>query len=320
MREERADTVKERADTVKEQAGMHRKKGHRPRAARRFRSWSVARHCVQVLALLFFIAPVLAAGWSALGLDLAGQPIGEAVATPAGFPWYGTLSSSTVGPVVSLDPFAMLQIVAASKTFDASWLLAAAPPLIVFTLVRGRAFCGWVCPVNLLLEVLDALRRRIAPRQHLPERRLPRRAKIGVAAGVLVLSAVASIPVYELFNPIGFINKGLVFGSVAGGITLLAIVVLELFWGHRVWCRSLCPLGGFYELLGRVGVLRVRIDHCACTKCGACKRVCIADPEILDPAIEGATKSVCAGDCMVCGKCVEACPERALSMGPGLPR
>ncbi len=289
------------------------------RKRRRPRTWSILRRCVQTLALLFFLAPVLAAGWSILGLDLAGDAVADAVATPAQFPWYGTLSSSTAGPVVSLDPFAMLQVVAAAKTFDLTWLLAALPPLVVFTLVRGRAFCGWVCPVNFLLEGIDALRRRVAPAQRLPECRLPRRAKMGVAVAVLVLSAVASIPVYELFNPIGFINKGLVFGSVAGGITLLAIVALELCWGHRVWCRSLCPLGGFYELLGRVGFLRVRIDCHACTKCGRCKRVCIADPEILEPAIEGATKTVCAGDCMVCGKCVEACPEKALSMGPGLP-
>lgn len=278
------------------------------------------RHGVQVLALLFFLAPVLAAGWSALGLDLSGDAVADALSTPAGFPWYGTLSSSTVGPVVSLDPFAMLQVVAAAKTFDPNWLLAACPPLIVFTLVRGRAFCGWVCPVNFLLEVLDALRRRIAPARRLPERRVPRHAKIWVAAAVLALSAIASIPVYELFNPIGFINKGLAFGSVAGGVTLLAIVALELFWGHRVWCRSLCPLGGFYELLGRVGFLRVKIDGKACTRCGRCKRACIADPEILEPAIGGATRTVCAGDCMACGKCVDACPERALSMGPGLPR
>lgn len=282
--------------------------------------WSLARHSVQVLILLFFLVPLAASGWSVAGTDLSGDPLNEAVATPAQFLWYGTLSSSTIGPVVLLDPFVMLQVIAASKSFDASWLLAALPPLLVFALVRGRAFCGWVCPVNLVLEAVDAVRKRVRPAQKLPERKLPRHTKIGVAAGILLVSAIASVPVYEVFNPISFINKGLVFGSVVGGVTLLAIILADVFWGHRVWCRSLCPLGGFYELLGKLGLVRVKIDNGACVKCGRCKKACIVDPEILDPAIEGETKTICAGDCMVCGKCIDACPAKALSMKIGLPK
>ena len=91
----------------------------------------------------------------------------------------------------------------------------------------------------------------------------------------------------------------------------------ELFWGHRVWCRALCPLGGFYEAIGRVGVVNARYNRTACIHCDACRKACLADPSILNPVLAGDETYVRAGDCMACGSCVDACPTRALSLGLG---
>ena len=84
-----------------------------------------------------------------------------------------------------------------------------------------------------------------------------------------------------------------------------------------MWCRSICPLGGFYEVLGKVGQVNVAIDHERCIGCNKCKRACLCDPEILDAAVAGNDSIVRAGDCMLCGKCVEACPAGALVVKPG---
>ncbi|WP_302396143.1 4Fe-4S binding protein [Eggerthella sinensis] len=283
-----------------------------PASSRRGFRWSWARHTVQVLALALFAAPVLAAGWSLLGLSVGGE---EPAATPAQLPFFGSLSSSSVAGVNVLDPFGMLQVAAASKTFEVDWLLAALPVLIVYGLIRGRAFCGWVCPVNLLMEIVDAVRRKL--RIEVREMPVPRHAKLWIALAVLALSALTSVPVFEAFSPISAINKGILFGAVTGLWVLAAIVAVELFWGHRVWCRSLCPLGGFYEALGRVGQVNVKLDRDACIHCDACKRSCLADPAILDPVLTERDVIVRAGDCMACGSCIDACPTRALSFTLG---
>ena len=102
-----------------------------------------------------------------------------------------------------------------------------------------------------------------------------------------------------------------------GGVTRLAVIVVELFWGHRVWCRSICPLGGFYEVVGKVGLVNVHMDHDACIGCKKCQKACLCDPEILDAAIAGEDTIVRAGDCMVCGRCIESCPTKALSLKIG---
>lgn len=299
-------------------AGRNERKGNVAKGGKHKTHWTLARRIVQVCMLVLFCLPLLIAGWGLLGQLGAGSPAPEvAVATPAEGLFFGSLSSSSIGPVVVLDPFAVLQIAFASKSFDASWLIGALPVLIVYGLIRGRAFCGWVCPVNLLCEIVDKLRAKAGLR--VPEHVLPRHAKLYVAAGVLVLSAILSIPVFETFSPISAINKGILFGSCAGLVTLAAIVVAELVWGRRVWCRALCPLGGFYEALGRVGLVNVRISYDACVHCDACARACLCDPEILEPVLAGDDVIVRAGDCMACGACVDACPTHALKMRLGRP-
>lgn len=274
--------------------------------------WSYLRHTVQVAVAVLFAVPVLAVGWGLFGMTVGGD---DAVPTPAALPFFGSLSSSSIGGFDILDPFGVLQLAAASKSFELDWLLAALPVLVVYGLIRGRAFCGWVCPVNLLMEIEDAVRRKL--HIEVQEMPIPRHAKLWIALAVLALSALTSVPVFEAFSPISAVNKGILFGTVTGVWVLLAIVLAELFWGHRVWCRSLCPLGGFYEALGRVGQVNVKINQDVCIHCDACKHSCLADPAILDPVLDDRDAIVRAGDCMACGSCIDACPTRALSFTLG---
>ena len=274
--------------------------------------FTIVRHIVQVIVLAVFLGPVFLAGWSLFGGTVGGD---NAMGTPADVFFYGSLSSSSIFGINLLDPFAFLQYVVASKSLALNALLAVLPVLVFYGLIRGRAFCGWTCPVNLLLEIIDWIRLKLKIK--VEERVLPRHAKVYIAAGVLVLSLVLSFPVFEALSPISFINKGLIFGSLVGGITLLAVILVELFWGHRVWCRALCPLGGFYEVVGKVGLLNVAIDNETCIGCNKCKKACLCDPEILDAPVAGEDVIVRAGDCMLCGKCIEACPVEALSIKIG---
>jgi ferredoxin-type protein NapH len=266
---------------------------------------NIVRHMVQVLMLALFATPLIASAVGGL--------------VPGAGPFFGTLLSSTVlQQLVLADPFAALQVLAASKSPLAPTLLSGATIVLAFYgLLRGRAFCGWVCPVNLLLESVDWVAARLG-KKDAEKTVLDRHAKLLVAGCILALSALVGVPVFELFSPVGALSRTLATGATLGLWALAAIVVAEAFLPGRIWCRSLCPLGGFYELVGRLGLLRVKTKP-GCSACGACRQVCLADPKILDPVIEGATSAVYAGDCMLCGKCTAKCPQGVLSIGIAAP-
>lgn len=195
------------------------------------------------------------------------------------------------------DPLGALEVTVASRSLlAASALTGALLVVVVYGLVRGRAFCGWVCPVNLIGEGVDAARRRLGIK--VPERTVPRRAKIGVAVAVVLLSALVGFPVFELISPIGAVNKASSSAASPVRALFLAIVIAELLVSRRLWCRALCPLGGTFQVLGRAGQVNVAIDHDACIHCDKCTQACLADPVILAPVLAGEDAIVRAGDCM----------------------
>lgn len=284
-----------------------------PTTGSRRHRWLVARRCVQVFCLLLFVLPLTVSGWTLFGGTVGGD---DSLPTPAELPFYGSLSSSSLVDINILDPFAALQVLLAAKDPMLDLLIFSLPVLIVYGLIRGRAFCGWVCPVNFILEGFDFVRKKLGIK--VIEGKPPRHTKIVVALVVLVLTVITSIPIFEAVSPISLVNKGILFGSIAGLVTFIAIVVTELFWGHRVWCRAICPVGGFYQVLGRLGFVNVRFERDACIHCNLCKVKCLADPAILDPVLTGRSNTVLAGDCMLCGACVDVCPTKALSVHTGL--
>jgi len=271
--------------------------------------WLIARRFVQVAVWVALSAPILYYGFALFGMTAGAD---ERMPTPAEGPLFGSLSSSDILGFGITDPYATLQVALAARAFDAAWLLALLPVFLFYVILGARVFCGWVCPVNLVLEFTEWLRKKLK----LPNanRSLPRKTKVAVMVFFLLVAFAVAQPLFENISPIAALGKTLLFGSWAGMGTLLGIIVLELFWAPRIWCRSLCPLGGFYQLFGRFGIFRPHLDKTSCTDCGNCQAACIVDPVILEPALSGETKKVWAGDCMRCGACIDACPEKCIKM------
>ncbi|MCL2807664.1 MAG: 4Fe-4S binding protein [Coriobacteriia bacterium] len=271
--------------------------------------WLIARRIIQVAVWVILAAPILIYGFSLFGLT-AGSDM--RMPTPSEAFIFGSLSSSDIFGLTLIDPYATLQVALASRSIEIAWIWAFLPAFILYLVIGARAFCGWICPVNLVLEFTEWLRKKF----NLPNanRSLPRKTKLAVMVLFLLLAFVLAQPLFENISPIAALGKTLLFGSFAGFGTLIGIIILELFWAPRIWCRSLCPLGGFYQLFGRIGIFRPHVDRSQCTSCGDCKAACIVDPVILEPALTGESTKVWAGDCMRCGACIDACPSKCIKM------
>lgn len=74
----------------------------------------------------------------------------------------GNLSASLFLGVIPLsDPFAALQMFSAGALLSANILVGAFIIAAFYFLVGGRVFCSWVCPVNIITDMANYVRRKL---------------------------------------------------------------------------------------------------------------------------------------------------------------
>ncbi len=89
-------------------------------------------------------------------------------------------------------------------------------------------------------------------------------------------------------------------------ISSLIIIGLLSFFGGRVYCNTICPVGTLLGILSKKSILRIHIDASKCTKCGLCERKCKA------MAIDAKQHYVDNSRCVDCFDCLEVCHFNAL--------
>ena len=257
--------------------------------------WLIARRTVQLSLLALFMAgPWLGIWWVK-----------------------GNLASSTFLDVIGLtDPLVLLQSFVAGHHLASAAVVGAATVLVLYLVVGGRAYCSWVCPINLVTDWAFWLRTRLG----ISIAWQPRKAtRMWVLGTLLVVSALTGTIAWELVNPITLLHRGLVFGLGLAWLVVLAVFLFDLAVSRRGWCSYVCPVGAFYGLVGSTSLLRVNArNRSACTDCGDCYRVC-PEPHVLVPALKppapDASIVVRSGDCTNCGRCLDVCGEDVFRFG-----
>lgn len=223
----------------------------------------------------------------------------------------GNLSASEfAGFIPMTDPFAALQILATRHMLSSEALIGAGIVFAFYTLVGGRMFCSWVCPVNAVTDLAGWLQTRLGWGNVLHLNRNLRYYALGLT---LVLSAVTGLAAFEWVSPIAMLHREVIFGVGMGLLGAAGIFLFDLMVLKNGWCGHLCPLGAFYALAGRLAQLRVRLDARTCTRCGECIRVC-PEPQVLKLDQAAQVGMVRSGECTNCLRCVPICPEDSLSL------
>lgn len=221
--------------------------------------------------------------------------------------WYQSLSIGKLWFVSPLEGFESLLL---TKSLYLPAIIGMIIPVGI-ALVMGRVFCSWICPVSLMLESFDGLRRTITKRSHLRNRLLiAKKALWFTLLAELFVSMVLGAPIFVFLSPPGLIGRELMmavfFGSLAiEGLLLGLIIALELLT-RRFFCRSFCPLGGLLAFLGIKRKLRVHVRSENCTACGRCTGIC---PMGLQPSQGEGLSAYCWN----CGDCVDCCRHDALT-------
>jgi len=180
----------------------------------------------------------------------------------------------------------------------------------VYGTIFGRAFCGWACPFGALQDVLAVFKkgkRKLRPFTY---------SKFAMLLIVMILAWVTLDTFFCKFCPAGSLFAAIpapfFYPSLKLGFffyvhmaTLILTILLVLLFA-RFWCRYLCPVAPI-GVFNKLSVLTISLDFTKCEECLGCLDVC---PMGIDKLSDIGSSS----DCILCGKCVEACQTDALKM------
>ncbi|MBT8438151.1 MAG: quinol dehydrogenase ferredoxin subunit NapH [Gammaproteobacteria bacterium] len=245
---------------------------------------------------------------SLLALFLAGPWLGYWIVK-------GNMASSLTLDVLPLtDPLVFLQAILTGNPPVQAGIIGAAVVFIFYFLVGGRVYCSWVCPINIITDTANWLRRKLKLKGGTT---FSRQSRYWLLLAILILALLTGNIVWELVNPVSMVYRGLIFGmGMAWGI-VIAIFLLDLLVAHNAWCGHLCPVGAFYSLIGKFSVLRISaVNRQACDDCLDCFAVC-PESRVIKPALKGADQKIgpviLSGQCNNCARCIDVCAKDVFS-------
>lgn len=236
---------------------------------------------------------------------------------------------------LQINPLVGLLTSIASRTLIYA-LIPGTAIIMLLTILFGRGFCGWVCPLGSAIDFADKF---IIGKARSVSRKPPvylQRLKyvllfiliITALSGFLLpffldpisiatrISALIVTPVINFLGIAGtdisggvksFLTKNtfeketfhpIVWGTFGAFLTFVAVFTGG-FWDKRFWCQYVCPTGAFLGILSRVPLLRRRVNSDKCNNCKACSTRQCPVRAINHENVKLTNSS----ECIVCGVC-----------------
>jgi polyferredoxin len=181
--------------------------------------------------------------------------------------------------------------------------------LIVAFLFR-RSFCGNICPLGTLQELFARLGKKIFGKRYQVSSGIDKPARylkyVALVVFVLLTWAAGTMVIrpYDPWVAYHHLTSSDLFTDSTIGFIVLVLSLIGSLAYDRVFCKYLCPMGGFLALLYRFGRFRVRRNEATCIHCKKCDQVC----PVNIPVESGG--DVTSSECINCNECVNACPVK----------
>jgi polyferredoxin len=255
--------------------------------------------------------------------------------------------NAAVNTFFRVDPLVLFSYLLAAKAW--TWLLLPAVLLTLATLALGRFFCGWICPLGTILDLVTSRIRKTAP-----IRALQGNTKYWLLLPLLSAS-LFNLNLSGLLDPVAILLRGLTFllhplmgltaregwvglysliGERRDGLApaynlirdnllpfrdtiyplalLSAAILLAIIALERFETRNWCRnLCPLGTLLGWLGRFSPfrRQPAGLCADCGACRELC---------PTSFAQDRLVKEECVLCMDCQRGCPHERISFRPDL--
>lgn len=180
--------------------------------------------------------------------------------------------------------------------------------ILIVTHQLGRYLCGWVCPTGVFSRWAEELEYRLQGRP----------LTYYSALAVLSITVAFGGPLWWVDLRVFTEGSALAVSLTILGWLLLAVAIfIEVAWWRLGFCKSACPSGVYFAVLGQrsqTGVRMVETETEKCNNCKSCVDVCPVD---LDPRDLLAAPKKAPGiyfshmsslsRCLRCGDCITAC-------------
>ncbi len=219
---------------------------------------------------------------------------------------------------------------------------------IFLTLLLGRVWCGWICPLGTILDWIPS--RRYHPQTTISP--IWSQGKF-LLLFVILISAVLGSLMFMVFDPLTLLFRTTAVVVIPGTAHLIhgllhwlyGFTVFQPFaaWADsvlrgwllnnqpfylpnlfillcfafvlglnvlrpRFWCRYFCPLGGLFGLIARVSFIRHQLKPQKCISCSRCAQLCPTGA--VNP---GNGYIADPAECIVCLYCYQKCPTHAIT-------
>ena len=216
--------------------------------------------------------------------------------------------------------------------------------ILIISLIFGRVYCSFLCPLGTIQDMLIALSRKIGLRKKHSFQRPNNWLRDSILILTFVAVALGSMSLLNLLDPYSLtgrmitqIIEPIVNGIYNAGVSLLKYFDIYLFSKQpvyipasvlivtlvffililfmsvrygRLYCNTFCPVGAFLGLISQISLFKFVIDQNKCHECVRCEIVCKAG--CIDPQNAAIDQSRCVS----CFNCLEACPQAVVSYRP----
>lgn len=214
----------------------------------------------------------------------------------------------------------LFQWIGAGEVIQFNSFLKALIGLVVFTILFGRYFCGYVCAFGSLGDFVywlsGLVQKKMFHRRkafRFPEKavRWLQKLKYLNLAFIVIFCAlglygtlVGTSP-WDVFSRVTALQ--VVPEGYGWGILFFAVILVGMAAQERFFCQFLCPMGAVFSILPILpwGALRRNSQQCV-PGCHACADQCPARLKLEQDGLRN-------GECLACEKCVPTCPRGNIS-------